>query len=565
MPAMENIERVRESGFDPIRFIDDIAKVSRADSQIPDPEAGVGRKCFAFSEQEDRANEVAERSAREILRVREEGREYNIERDAIGNLYITFFGEHPQLPAIITISHLDSVDNGGKYDGVAGVAAALDILQVLAKRREKPQRNYRVAVFRSEESSPRNGVGCLGSSVATGTISPGALHNVTYEGDTPLEIAFSARYGADRWNAVQDQLAQHKITPENTAASFELHIEQSSVIAMNDSGMAIVVGGIGGAWRERVTKEPVRSEVISTPEGSYKRLTLEFHGTPDHTGGTPPNPAFFNAGGSMLYRKDALVASGFVLNHLLRSKEISVLRSETARDTGYTSVPSHHVVELLVPASTDLSKTLLNLTAQAKEGFGVTLEAREEAYQGVSAQVVASDRVRQLLNIPSVVAALSTKAWGKEALEYGSTRATVTDYHLTPDGLSYKLDMRDVNTEDRDELLGRIRSRAATTIGKDPLSHVSHKEHQPVDAGLVERLKGVAREQNVPFIEMPSLPGHDSDRIAAAGIPAAMVLVRQNDGVSHNPRERMEDDHFSVGSRVIKETVLKMLDEPVAA
>ncbi len=133
---------------------------------------------------------------------------------------------------------------------------------------------------------------CLGSAIATGTIPLARLESIKYHGQTKLKEKFTP----ERWQDIGDEATFPEITKENTRGGFEIHVEQSSLIAMNDSDMAIGVGRIGGAMREKVEKFPVTSEQVSTEGNSHKKVILEFHGVSDHTGGTPPNPSFFKDG-----------------------------------------------------------------------------------------------------------------------------------------------------------------------------------------------------------------------------------------------------------------------------
>lgn len=87
-------------------------------------------------------------------------------------------------------SHLDSVENGGKYDGVAGIATGLETLQQVLFHQAQGtlQNSFCLAIFRSEESSPNNGVACLGSSIATGTIDAEKLEKIVYKKENGSDI-----------------------------------------------------------------------------------------------------------------------------------------------------------------------------------------------------------------------------------------------------------------------------------------------------------------------------------------------------------------------------------------
>ena len=90
-----------------------------------------GRNAIALTETEDRTIELVNQMAVELFgRYQVDSSQYEIRTDAFGNMFITFFGEDKE-KVIMSGSHVDSVKNGGKYDGVAGVASALRFLERL--------------------------------------------------------------------------------------------------------------------------------------------------------------------------------------------------------------------------------------------------------------------------------------------------------------------------------------------------------------------------------------------------------------------------------------------------
>ncbi len=78
----------------------------------------------------------------------------------------------------------------------------------------------------------------------------------------------------------------------------------------------------------------------------------------------------------------------------------------------------------------------------------------------------------------------------------------------------------------------------------------------PLDPALIDSLEGSARELGLGSFRMPTV-GHDAGMFAKAGIPAAMVLVRNQNG-SHNPHEAMEAADYAAGVRVQARTALAL-------
>jgi N-carbamoyl-L-amino-acid hydrolase len=75
-----------------------------------------------------------------------------------------------------------------------------------------------------------------------------------------------------------------------------------------------------------------------------------------------------------------------------------------------------------------------------------------------------------------------------------------------------------------------------------------------MDAGWIARLKAAARGLGLPDEEIPSGAGHDAAVFANAGIPSAMIFVRNEHG-SHNPREAMAIDDFLAGIAVMRAAI----------
>jgi N-carbamoyl-L-amino-acid hydrolase len=87
--------------------------------------------------------------------------------DVAGNLFLTLAGRDRGAPPLLVGSHLDSQPTGGKFDGAAGVMAALEAVVSLAERGETPERDVIVVAWMNEEGS-RFAPGMMGSEAFTG-------------------------------------------------------------------------------------------------------------------------------------------------------------------------------------------------------------------------------------------------------------------------------------------------------------------------------------------------------------------------------------------------------------
>ena len=171
------------------------------------------------------------------------------EIDAAGNLWLTRPGKNRSLPAIVSGSHGDSVPEGGNYDGLAGVVAALAVAKALHDNNIELERDYRVLVFRMEESS-WFGRCYVGSLAMTGKLKPSDLqmqHRTS--GATLAETIRAAGFDPDVMASgrMLDDLSK-------IAAFFELHIEQGPRLDSSARERIGVVTGIRGNLRHQSCK-----------------------------------------------------------------------------------------------------------------------------------------------------------------------------------------------------------------------------------------------------------------------------------------------------------------------
>src|SRR5262249_16297988 len=140
--------------------------------------------------------------------------------------------------AVVTGSHLDSVPDGGAFDGPLGVVTAFAAIDLLRERGQIPSRPLGVAAF-CEEEGARFGVACLGSRLLAGAIEPDRARGLRDRDGTTFAEAMAA--------AGQDPAA---IGPDpglvaDIAAYVELHIEQGRALAGLDAVVGVARGGGG--------------------------------------------------------------------------------------------------------------------------------------------------------------------------------------------------------------------------------------------------------------------------------------------------------------------------------
>ena len=231
--------------------------------------------------------------------------------DAIGNTIGERPGARSDLPFLAFGSHLDSVPNGGRFDGIVGVVGALEIVRMLREAGVTTSHPLRMVAFAGEEGA-RFGEACLGSKAVAGLLGPRDAERLVDADGTTLAQAMGA-LGIDPRRIEEACWADDEV-----AAFLELHIEQARLLEAQ--GLQIgVVDAVAGSTRLRV----------------------RIRGRADHSGGTP-----------MDWRKDALAgAAEIVLGIEALANEPS--RRATVATVGRLSVYPNSITT--IPGSVEFS------------------------------------------------------------------------------------------------------------------------------------------------------------------------------------------------------------------
>lgn len=225
------------------------------------PVKGLSR--LAFSQEEKDARVYVTSLMKEIG--------MHIEEDAIGNIIGRIEGELP-LSGVAVGSHLDSVPQGGHYDGTLGVMCGLEAIRCIKENKIAHKRPLELIIFSCEESSRFN-MATVGSKVMSGKLPLEKLHALKDKQGVSLYQA-AKDFGCD-----VDSLSKAKRDENSFYSYLELHIEQGPVLEAKKIPVGIVTG----------IAAPIRYEVI-------------IHGRADHSGATPMN-----------MRQDALVCASSIV------------------------------------------------------------------------------------------------------------------------------------------------------------------------------------------------------------------------------------------------------------
>ncbi|MWV64588.1 hydantoinase/carbamoylase family amidase [Halorubrum sp. JWXQ-INN 858] len=291
----------------------------------------------------NRTGTEANRLARDRLVERFEDAGLDVTVDAVGNLVGTWTPEsaEPDAAPVASGSHLDSVPEGGIFDGPLGVYAALESVRAMQDAGIEPDRPVLVVSF-TEEEGGTFGNGMLGSAVATGTTDLEEALALTNDGGETLGDALS-RIGYD---------GEGTIDPAGWDGFYELHVEQDTTLEDRgaDLGVVTTITGI-----------------------THCHATVE--GEANHAGAT-----------AMDERTDALAAaSEFVLDVERAANDVVASSSESAVGTvGSLSVAPNatNVVPGRVEAGIDVRdveyESMETIVAAARESL-----ARVERERGV--------------------------------------------------------------------------------------------------------------------------------------------------------------------------------------
>ena len=179
-----------------------------------------------------------------------------VEIDAASNLIGRIVGSDPHIPPIMIGSHTDTVTGGGKFDGIAGVLAGLEIGRRLKETGTVLRHTLEIVDFTAEEPS-EFGISTIGSR--------GMVNNLTEEMlDRRDMTGLSLREAIKRAGGDPDRIAEQARKKGDVALYLELHIEQGPVLEQTNNKLGVVTG-IVGIHRYRVIVEGKENHAGTTP------------------------------------------------------------------------------------------------------------------------------------------------------------------------------------------------------------------------------------------------------------------------------------------------------------
>jgi N-carbamoyl-L-amino-acid hydrolase len=326
------------------------------------------------------------------------------EQDRNGNLWAWWGAARED--AVVTGSHLDSVPDGGGYDGALGVASALAAVAELKARNFNPERPVAIAVL-TEEEGARFRVPCLGSRLMTGAIEPGAARALADDDGVTLAAAMTAAgCDASLIGPDEDLLARF-------GAFVELHVEQGRALAP----MGAAIGVAEGIW----------------PHGRWR---FDFAGRPDHAG----TARLADRNDPMLpYASTVLAARQAAAEHGALATFGKVIAEPGGANGVSSSVRAW--LDARAPDDSALQHTVTKIRSAAEISageHGVTLTVRQESYTPlVRFDETLRDRITGVLGAAGITAPVLPTGAGHDAGVLAARIPTAMLFVRNPTGVSH--------------------------------------------------------------------------------------------------------------------------------
>jgi allantoate deiminase len=356
----------------------------------------------------------------------------SVRRDAAANLIGRYEGEAPGAKALIIGSHIDSVRNGGRYDGPLGIMLGVDVVEALSHAGRRLPFAIEVVAFGDEEGS-RFPASMSCSRAIAGTLDAMALEMKDAEGVSVAQAL--AAFGGDPKN-----IASAARKPEEVLAFLEAHIEQGPVLEAEGLALGVV-----------------------TAIAAQKRLMVRIVGTAGHAGTTPMN-----------------------------------LR----KDPGPAAAECMLALERICRAGTDgLVGTVGRMTA-----------------------------------LPGA-------------------------FNVIPGAIEFSMDIRAETSATRDEAVITISAEIHAIAAKRGLRAEVHLmqalAESPCDPSLMDLLDEALADLSLPTRRLPSGAGHDA-MVMADLCPVAMLFIRCEGGISHNPAEAVTEADCAVAAQAMLHFIDKL-------
>lgn len=356
----------------------------------------------------------------------------SVRRDAAANLIGRYEGEAPGAKALIIGSHIDSVRNGGRYDGPLGIMLGIDVVEALHSAGRRLPFAIEVVAFGDEEGS-RFPASMSCSRAIAGTLDPSALAMKDADGVSVAQAL--AAFGGD-----PDATAAAARRPEDVLAFLEAHIEQGPVLEAEGLALGVV-----------------------TAIAAQKRLMVRIEGVAGHAGTTP-----------MALRKDP------------------------------------------APAAAEAMLALERICRAGADGLVGTV---------------------------------------------GRMTALPGAFNVIPVAVEFSMDIRAETSATRDAAVEAVTAEIQAIADRRGLraeiTLMQALAESPCDPSLMALLEESLSDLSLPARRLPSGAGHDA-MVMADLCPVAMLFIRCEGGISHNPAEAVSEADCALAAQAMLNFIDKL-------
>jgi N-carbamoyl-L-amino-acid hydrolase len=300
-----------------------------------DPKGGVTRLAFSHED-------IAAR--RRVIELMQDEYHLEVRVDAWGNIFGRRNGSGDGEGVLLTGSHMDSVRNGGKFDGPAGVYCGLEMVRAFNQLGIRTRHPIDVAVFTAEEPN-QSGLSTIGSRGLTSRLHLADLLNRVDDQGLPIPEALH-RVGGN-----PDSTTDSVFRPGQIKAFIEVHIEQMKHLDAAGIDLGVVTGVTG-----------------------IRRRRLVVHGEAGHGGSTP-----------MVERRDALVAASEIIRAAYQSafesrgQAVATIGHIETRPNSVNIITGRVVLEMEIRSYLDeeierIDQGVWDVAQQTRRKLGVEVE-----------------------------------------------------------------------------------------------------------------------------------------------------------------------------------------------
>jgi len=485
-----------------------------------------GRHVLGYTENENKAFQIL----KEIM----EDCNLSVHTDKFGNLFGVYYPEgcNPNAQAVISGSHLDSVGNvrktvgGGAYDGVLGVAAAVETIQKIQDENLHLNRPVAIAVWRSEESSLW-GRPCLGSSLATGSLSEIETNNFSALNEQNETITLNQQIQ----QLQETDQANNDLPPclQNITQSdyIELHIEQGPNVQRNEVG--IVRTAIAGATRSVLELD---SNDLETIEETFHTMVtyLRTHALQvDHY--STEDLKMFRA---TMNRADKPFNVGSAQEQLDFGTSFAFLKAEQI-ETYKQKIQEYLVQNFpLVTFSWDQKILTINCKTQFHTGT-CPMDLREQ--NNLDALYISSKLYLHLHELYQLTP------------------------HLVGDTDTIRLDIRSTSQKyikhQKRKILEALRDIATRFTVSLKIEDKGLSAPSIINARISTLMQKVAQTEGIPYRTLVSGAGHDVQKFQNGGL----IFIHSQDGLSHDQAEYSFPEDMELGVQQLYASIIELASQ----